>query len=51
MRNAQSRFNKQVSIYRRENTRLVLETTLLKNDVIESPLLPNFSCLVGNLYK
>lgn len=45
------RFNKQVSIYRRENTRLVLVTTLLENDVIESPLLPGFSCLVGNLYK
>ena len=45
------RFNKQVSIYRRENTRLVLVTTLLENDVIESPLLPDFSCLVGNLYK
>ena len=45
------RFNKQVSIYRRENTRLVLVTTLLENDVIESPLLPDFSCLVENLYK
>lgn len=45
------RFNKQVSIYRRENTRLVLVTTLLEDELIESPLLPGFSCLVGNLYK
>lgn len=45
------RFNQQVSIYRRENTRLVLVKTLLDNEVIESPLLPDFSCLVGNLYK
>ena len=45
------RFNRQVSIYRRENTMLVLTTTLLEDEVIESPLLPNFSCLVGNLYK
>lgn len=45
------RFNQQVSIYRRENTRLVLVTTLLKNDAIESPLLPDFNCLVENLYK
>ena len=45
------RFTKQVSIYRRENTRLVLVTTLLENEVIESPLLPDFSCLVEKLYK
>ena len=45
------RFNKQVGIYRRENTRLALISTLLENDVIESPLLPSFSCLVSNLYK
>ena len=45
------RFNKQVSIYRRENTRLVLVTTLLEDELVESPLLPGFSCLVGNLYK
>ncbi len=45
------RFNQQVSIYRRDNSRLVLVTTLLEDDVIESPLLPDFSCLVKNLYK
>ena len=45
------RFNKQVSIYRRDNTRLVLVTTLLEDDLIESPLLPDFSCLVGKLYE
>lgn len=45
------RFDKQVSIYRRQKTRLVLVTTLLENDVIKSPLLPDFSCLVENLYK
>jgi Uma2 family endonuclease len=45
------RFNKQVSIYRRENTKLVLVTTLLEKDAITSPLLPDFSCLVENLYK
>ena len=45
------RFNQQVSIYRRENTKLDLVSTLLADDTIESPLLPGFSCLVDSLYK
>ena len=44
------RVTKQVSIYRRENARLVLVATLLKNDFITSPLLPKFSCLVSKLF-
>lgn len=44
------RFTKQVSIYRRENARLVLVATLLENDSITSPLLPKFSCLVNKLF-
>ena len=42
--------SKQVSIYRRENARLVLVATLLENDFITSPLLPKFSCLVSKLF-
>ncbi|HHP7229966.1 MAG TPA: Uma2 family endonuclease [Xenococcaceae cyanobacterium] len=45
------RFTKQVSIYRRENARLVLVATLLENDFITSPLLPKFSCVVNQLFR
>ncbi len=44
------RFTKQVSIYQRENARLVLTATLLENEAITSPLLPEFSCLVSKLF-
>lgn len=44
------RLTQQVAIYRRENARLVLVATLLENDSITSPLLPNFSCLVSKLF-
>ncbi len=44
------RLTKQVAIYRRENARLVLVATLLENDSITSPLLPQFSCLVSQLF-
>lgn len=44
------RFTQQVTIYRRENTRLVLVATLFTNDSIASPLLPNFSCSIGQLF-
>lgn len=40
------RFKRQVEIYRRQNARLVLDATLFENDLITSPLLPNFSCLI-----
>jgi len=40
------RFKQQVEIYRREQGRLVLVATLFKQDLITSPLLPEFSCSV-----
>ncbi len=40
------RFTKQVEVYRREKARLVLVTTLLGNDEITSPLLPDFCCSI-----
>jgi Uma2 family endonuclease len=41
-----NRFTKQVEIYRRENTQLILVATLLGNDEITSPLLPEFGCSI-----
>lgn len=38
------RFTKQVEVYRREKAQLVLVATLLGDDEITSPLLPEFSC-------
>lgn len=40
------RFTKQLKVYRRENTQLVLVATLIGNDEITSPLLPEFSCSI-----
>lgn len=40
------RFNMQVEVYRRENTKLNLVETLSTKDKLQSPLLPNF---VGNI--
>ncbi|WP_036479540.1 Uma2 family endonuclease [Myxosarcina sp. GI1] len=44
------RLSKQVAIYSRKNARLILVTTLLENDIITFSLLPNFSCLVSQLF-
>ena len=40
----------QVSIYRREQGRLRLESTLLAEDTLTSPLLPGFACPVKRLF-
>ncbi|MEM7133306.1 MAG: Uma2 family endonuclease [Chloroflexota bacterium] len=41
---------KQVEIYHRENGELRRTATLLKDDTLTSPLLPEFSCLVSELF-
>ncbi len=41
---------KRVEIYRRKRNKLVLVTTLNRRDQIKSPLLPDFSCHVANLF-
>lgn len=42
--------NRQLAVYRREGAVLQLKATLLEQDLIESPLLPGFSCPVSNLF-
>jgi len=39
-----------LEIYRREDAVLTLEKTLEESDVLQSPLLPGFSCKVGQLF-
>lgn len=39
-----------IEIYRRENGQLALITTLLKNDHLTSPLLPDFQCNLAQLF-
>lgn len=41
-----NRLTKQVAVYRREKGRLLLVATLLGNDQITSPLLPEFCCSI-----
>lgn len=40
----------QISVYRRDEDRLVLDRTLHAGDILESPLLPGFSCKVSKLF-
>jgi Uma2 family endonuclease len=40
----------QVEVYRRDNARLKLVCTLFINDTLNSPLLPDFNCLVQRLF-
>ncbi len=40
-----------LEVYRRENAELTLIRTLDEADVLETPLLPGFSCKVGELFK
>jgi Uma2 family endonuclease len=40
-----------LEVYRRANTLLTLEKTLEGNDILDSPLLPNFHCEVSRLFK
>ena len=44
------RVAQRVEIYHRNQARLVLTATLLVGDVINSPLLPNFTCEVARLF-
>ncbi|MGB3293289.1 MAG: Uma2 family endonuclease [Phormidesmis sp.] len=44
------RFSQQVEVYRRENARLVLTATMTAADMLTSPLLPEFSCPVSQLF-
>jgi Uma2 family endonuclease len=44
------RIAQRIEVYRRDNAQLKLVTTLLVNDVITSPLLPNFACEVARLF-
>jgi Uma2 family endonuclease len=39
-----------LDVYRRKEAALALAATLYETDVLESPLLPGFSCRVGQLF-
>jgi Uma2 family endonuclease len=39
-----------LEIYRRENAALKLQSTLYENDVLQSPHLPGFRCLVSQIF-
>ena len=41
---------KTVEVYRRENLQLKLVATLLNNDRLTSPLLPDFSCEINRFF-
>ena len=41
----------QVEVYRRQEGKLSLALTLFVTDTITSPLLPNFSCAVGEFFE
>jgi Uma2 family endonuclease len=41
---------KRIEVYQRENAALTLTKTLKENDVLQSPLLPGFSCKVSELF-
>ena len=43
------RMAQRIEVYRRDNAQLKLVTTLLVDDAIASPLLPNFACEVARL--
>ncbi|NUN65524.1 Uma2 family endonuclease [Pseudanabaena biceps] len=43
--------NKQVQVYRRENGILKLAMTLFVSDILTSPLLPDFSCLLSQIFE
>lgn len=40
-----------LEVYRRESTLLTLEKTLEGNDILDSPLLPDFRCTASRLFK
>jgi len=39
-----------VEVYQRENAVLMLNRTLMENDVLETPLLPGFSCKISRFF-
>ena len=41
---------RRLEAYRRENAVLTLDKTLNENDILQSPLLPGFSCKVGQFF-
>lgn len=41
---------RRLEVYRRENALLALDRTLKEDDVLESPLLPGFSCKLSQLF-
>ena len=41
---------RRLEVYRRENAVLTLDKTLNENDILQSPLLPGFSCKVGKFF-
>jgi Uma2 family endonuclease len=40
----------QIEVYRREQANLKLIATLFGNDILSSPLLPGFSCVIAQLF-
>jgi Uma2 family endonuclease len=42
---------KSIQIYRRENAALVLVATLFENESINSPLLPDFTCQLAEIFE
>ena len=42
---------KQIQVYRRENGVLKLAMTLFETDTLTSPLLPEFSCLISQIFE
>ncbi|MDZ8259377.1 Uma2 family endonuclease [Nostoc sp. ChiQUE01b] len=44
------RIAQRIEVYRRDNAQLKLVMRLLVDDVITSPLLPNFACEVAHLF-
>ncbi len=45
------RFSKELAVYRRDNLQLVLTATLSLTDTITSPLLPDFSCHMAQIFS
>jgi Uma2 family endonuclease len=42
---------REIQVYRRKDARLVLSATLYEADVLTSPLLPDFTCKVSELFE
>jgi len=42
---------KQIQVYRRENGVLKIAMTLFESDTLTSPLLPDFSCLISQIFE